>query len=416
MAQLRYYDEADIQKIADSTRALIGADSRLTVTEIGDYLQNKELADRRVPVNSKGIYVKHFADISLYRNGVVNSANTDLAANHTLYPKLTYTDGSNYSDYIFSGWFTDMKCTTGISNLNFSGPAYAKFIPIDLLVPFVLNVDEIDGFDISEKVNVRWVGTIPDLNIKMIYFKYRLKNLGKVPSSISITKAFSGYTYKDDFKLNPREINEYASHLLVCRLDAIAAVNYDFNIGINWGILTHDGTEIIGPTGLSTTNQALDKIIHVPIVFNNSINVKSGSFDLKFNQDIFEFSGYDDLLTTSSLNVDTSDIIDGILHINFSFDEEKTLVDSITNLRFSNKIELEKLPDYYRFNLNNQIFYNNTERVFMNISEPIWRKRELKYRPANEVATLALVDTESDNYNYLDEISIDVSNLFEEEN
>ena len=42
--QLRYYDEADIKKIANSCRLIGGEDVQLTVAEMGDYLEEAYIA------------------------------------------------------------------------------------------------------------------------------------------------------------------------------------------------------------------------------------------------------------------------------------------------------------------------------------------------------------------------------------
>lgn len=407
MGQLRYYDEDDIQKIADSTRNLIGSESKLKVSQIGDYLITKELKDKRVPVNSKGFYIKYFTDISPYRNGVISSDDsTTLSSNHTLYPKLSYEDGYDYQKYIFFGWYTDKNCTSNqISKVAFTGGAYAKFVPIDLFTGHIY-ADEITDVDPSEKINLTCVFGVPDEYFSGATLKFRLGGYDRTQRSGDLsTKVYDRVISKNStYRICAEELNEHAKYVFVWMLTNVASVNYNLPVVINICILLSDGTELILQSYSSSTNEIFNNIVHVPIVMNSVYPINQGKFDVQFNPNIFTYHDYDNCLTTDNLIIDTSDVSNGILHISFNFNEETTLTESITNLKFTSN---DTIPEYNIFRLSNQEFWNKSGQVFMHLEDAVYRRKEPRY--VGDVASFSLNNIDiSNTYN---EDTIDISTL-----
>lgn len=289
MAQLRYYDEADIQKIADSTRKLIGNESKLKVSEIGDFLNNNEVKIRKVNCDHNNIYYKYYEDISPYRK------NKNTNGYYIDYPSLTYEDGIDYTQYIFAGWFdTKYSTTTTITSSKVSGPAYAKFIPASLLT---VQVQLGGGTTLdSPSTYIRIVSTVLDLNLSKLACSLKFGNEEtKIYTSNSI---YYGLYAGADYKFFAKDINPFATYISAVVPDAIENKYFSDILTIKAGYITIDNTLVLGSSyrcriedGITAEINGLTKR-NLPVIINCPEPITNAVFDLQFNNSFYNYEGY----------------------------------------------------------------------------------------------------------------------------
>lgn len=364
MGQLRYYDEADIQKIADSCRYLIGSERKLKTSEMGDCLVNIELRNRKVPVDSNGYYIKYYADITPYRNGTVRGSS--LTSDHTNFPKLTYEDGVDYQNYLFVGWFTSSNVTgssNSVSHTTVPGGAYAKFINREYNRTQFYTVLDANGLH-----KIRMMNYLTDLDLNKIIFKMKTASFSNSERETVLTSAYSALVYKDDVSLMyPKKYLINTNYGVAYNLHNIPDSALGAFMINRVDYRTMDGTIVRGFTEATIIEHSLDfKGITIPLIINTQTPVKSFEIKLRVNGkcDYVSCINHEILSSLSaSLNGD-------ILTLTGDFPQATVIGDSLCTLLFKFKEDNLNLQyNHLVFEILEQKYYNDTEEIMMNLSD-----------------------------------------------
>lgn len=289
MGQLRYYDEDDIQKIADSTRFLIGNESKLKVSQMGDFLKNNEVRLKKVDSDYNNVCYKYYEDISPYRQ------NKNSNGYYTDYPSLTYEDGIDYTQYIFAGWFNaPYSATTTINNSKVSGPAYAKFIPASLLN---LKVQLGSGTTMeSPSALIRMISTIFDTNLSKLVYSLKVGN--EESRLYTSTSIYYGLYAGSDYKFFAKDVNPFATYITAVIPDAIENKYFSDVLTMKAGYITLDNTIVLGHSyrnriedGITAEINGVNKR-NLSVIVNCPEPITHASFDLHFNNSFYSYEGY----------------------------------------------------------------------------------------------------------------------------
>lgn len=385
---LKYYNESDIQSIADTIRDMTGSTSTLKVSDMSNFLQNTELKDRRVPVINRCEYVKYFDDISPYRNGVIDSTdNTKLSTNHTNFPLLSYEDGTDYSCFQFCGWFSNEACTTSI-NLNvISGAAYARFVPIDFFrTSVIFEEKEDDGTVEDPKIGVmKSMYAIRDLQLSTVgtVFKKLGTDNERINKSSTVYQRVNSVVHTT-LATYAQYYLEYCNCFKSFNLTGVPKSQYDLAVKFTPYIVTRDGTEMRGIPNIISGNNYNDKIILLPLVINfaDDITITSFSMDVSYDSTLFTFEGFED--TCPEFVVNSQNKSNGVITISGTASSEFSCkLKTITFIKLKLIIQTSSqgitkpIPDLVSIRILNQVW--NNQDAIVHVNAPDLFVRSIRY-------------------------------------
>jgi len=373
MGQLRYYDEDDIQKIADSCRYLIGSERRLKTSEMGDFLKNHEIKTRKVNSDYKNIYYKYYDDISPYRQ------HKDTNGYYVDYPSLTYEDGSDYNQYIFAGWFhTKNSTTTTILNATTSGPAYAKFIPASLLSSKV-QLGTGTTMD-SAFAPIRILSCILDLALAKLACSLKIENEESV--IYTSTNIYVGLYAGANYKFFAKDMNPYATYISAIVPNSIANEHFSDILTIKTGYVTIDNTLVLGHSYRNkledyiTAEINAEKTRNLPVIIRCPEPITNASFDIQFDNSFYNYEQY---YKNSEMNaivnyVNTPGVGDPtLISISLNFNQPTILNDCLLNLMFKDIFDTEQTKNPSKIMLkvlNEKLTCNGQEVLCNSVLEP----------------------------------------------
>lgn len=303
MGQLRYYNEADIQRIADSARELLGTQSKFKVAELENALL---MSKKSVPINCYGIYSKYFDNISPYRNGI-QASDGSWTSYHTNYPTLTYEDGYDYQEYIFYGWYTDAMCTQRLNADKYSGGAYAKFVSNkNIAITFISS--PYTPLNENGSADLRLAFPLPDLDLSAVgvYYSYNGSAYTFNWSSTAV-KAISPSKDPDFFIFNDRLDSKY---FFTANFTNIGAGNFAKYFTVSAAIRTYDNTIVIGPRNSYCVNDLLrteTNLISFPVIIPClPSNIGNINFSVVYNPDKFEFYSVSNFSSKNAVDIDSA--------------------------------------------------------------------------------------------------------------
>lgn len=395
MSIFHYHNPEHINKIADVTRKLTGTTRKLKVQEMGNFLENTELKERKVPVVNGCMYVKYFDDITPYRNGTLSEDGSTLTTNHTLFPLLTYEDGTDYQNFHFFGWFKDEECTQPVDNKVLDGSAYAKFLILEFLHTnmHALFLSK-DGADTTV---LRNIFPIHDLQLSSVGFYMKRGENEKLATSTSVNTAL----YMEIFntpKLHTviaRQYFEHAANLYSYSLTGVPVDAYDSETTVACYIKTRDNTEMRGIPCCMSTNDSINNIMKLPVVVNADHAITSFSIDVSFDSTAYTFEGISNQHEDLN-NVEFTDNGFGVIHISGEFSSEfNCILKSILSIKLK-VIDASKIPDICTAKITNQSYLCNDKVVSMNIPDLFCRQIRYTYNKENETESIDTTATQSE--------------------
>jgi hypothetical protein len=176
------------------------------------------------------------------------------------FQKANPNEGPKENGYVFSGWFTDEKCTKVLSTNTVDGKAYAKFVDANVLT--VKGQITANTNQDSEKTNMRFVTTVDSLNYEKIGFIVKIE--GREEQIVSTHVVYEHLLAVGNDKvvdtLSPSEefspISLYFgaySYLNIPKED----FEVKFTVTPYW--ITLDGTTVYGKTEVKTVSMGYNK-------------------------------------------------------------------------------------------------------------------------------------------------------------
>lgn len=368
MKRLRYYDEDDIQKIANTARSLVGTEEKLRVSEMADIIG---LRANKVLVNSKYEYCKFFSDISPYR------VNKDSEGYYIDYPYLTYEDGSDFRNYIFAGFYHDEDLTSNISSSVTSGAAYARFIPIEGFRTHKT------GHIYDESANTyifRSAYTIPNLKFSKIGTEIKAQSFTTASAysySSNAYKMLYNFSYDTDWFVTAEDFTENSLFWSAHQLTSIPGSLMDCLIIYKPLYYTQCGTLVKTFFNVAALQDALNNNFSVSMfLLNSGKAITSFNFDVLFNANNFSYFRTIDCALLDEYTVTAEE---GVIHVSGKFNSPTIINDTFLSLVFAMQVNTDTATGEaskdslsmckHTFKVINQHWYCNDEEIYINMPD-----------------------------------------------
>jgi len=224
------------------------------MVRVGQPTVYAEESDKLYLAPEGNFVAEYVGDIATYRG------NTNLA------PKAT-TQG--YEDWLFAGWYEEKTCVqqNAMSKHVFSGPAWAKYVPADVLsVKCQVKADVLDaGVD---KTNMRLISSVDSLAYSNVGFDIKYRSDGTVIRSSMQTvyeRIKSSAKSSVEFQHNPKIVEADSKYFVTATLINILQKNYDeiFLIKPYW--ITLDGTMVYGESRYVKVSDSYSEVVNIPV-------------------------------------------------------------------------------------------------------------------------------------------------------
>ncbi len=204
--------------------------------------------------------------------------------------KAPKPQAEEYKDWLFSGWFSDESCISGmeLKEKPMTGICYAKFVPEEVLSVKCQITDELSESS-EEPGKMRIVSTVDSLRYQNVGFeiKYGDNELMKHNTRTVYDKIAA--TNGVPFTYEPTVFSDVSKYFITATLINIPTEAFDTGIYIAPYWVTMDGTLVYGVSRYARVEDGYRNIVNVPVRLYSEESVASGYLEIDYDEEKMEY-------------------------------------------------------------------------------------------------------------------------------
>lgn len=276
-----------------------------------------------------------------------------------------------YKDWLFSGWFSDKTCVSGmeLKEKPATGTCYAKFVPEEVLS---VKCQITDGLSESseELGKLRIVSTVDSLRYQNVGFEIRYGNNEVIKHNTKTVYEKILATNGVPFTYEPSVFSDVSKYFITATLVNIPTGAFDTGVYIAPYWVTMDGTLVYGVSRYARVEDGYLNIVNVPVRLYSDEAVAAGYLEIDYDEEKFVYYPNEDGSIDLGNVFGEMEVVD--IEVNGNrmircagnvkdITENKTADGLYVNLRFQAKNGIPSTDE--TFTVSSESFCNNQEEI-----------------------------------------------------